>query len=186
MDMVNSAGNPVYSKPFQRYSRLRHEKTNWTQPKTRPKMVRASNRKSALSLWSWSLSDAKKNNTQCQLDANDWLDHSFLVPGLVFWYWNWKRVLLWMWSLGGSQQPFPCVLGHFQHGDDEQTPKQPGDLSASVLLTSERQSLWIIIWLYLYFTLLLWPYTLLLWPIYVELYITWDENMHQEKKNCPW
>ena len=121
---MNSAGNPVYSKPFQRYSRLRHEKTNWMQPKTRPKMVRASNRKSALSLWSWSLSDAKKNKTQCQLDAKDWLDHSFLFPGLVFWYGNWKRVSLWMWSLGGSQQPFSCVLGHFRHVD-EQTNKQP-------------------------------------------------------------
>ena len=31
----------------------------------------------------------------------------------------WKRVSLWMWSLGGSQQPFSCVLGHFQHGDKQ-------------------------------------------------------------------
>ena len=31
----------------------------------------------------------------------------------------WKRVSLWMWSLGGSQQPFSCVLGHFQHGDEQ-------------------------------------------------------------------
>ena len=35
----------------------------------------------------------------------------------------WKRVLLWIWSLGGSQQPFFCVFGHFQHGD-EQTNKR--------------------------------------------------------------
>ena len=52
----------------------------------------------------------------------------------------WKRVLLWIWSLAGSQQPFFCVLGHFCHGD-EQTNEQPGDPRASLPLTSvKRQS----------------------------------------------
>ena len=39
--------------------------------------------------------------------------------------------------IGGSQQPFPCVLSHFRYGD-EQTNKQPVDSSASLLLTSEK------------------------------------------------
>ena len=41
----------------------------------------------------------------------------------------WKRVSLWMWSLGGSQQLFSCVFGDFWHSDEqrnEQTNKQPG------------------------------------------------------------
>ena len=37
----------------------------------------------------------------------------------------------------GSQKPFSCVLGHFRHGDNR-TPNQPGDPSASLLLTSEK------------------------------------------------
>ena len=45
------------------------------------------------------------------------MDHSFLFPGLVVW------VSLWMWSLGGNQQPFSCVLGYLRYGD-EQTNKQ--------------------------------------------------------------
>ena len=47
-----------------------------------------------------------------------------------------KRVSLWMWSLGSSQQPFSCVLGHFWHwhGDNKQTNNVPGDPSASRLL----------------------------------------------------
>ena len=39
-----------------------------------------------------------------------------------------------MWSLGGRQQPFSCVLGHFRHGHE-----QPGDPRASLLLTSVRR-----------------------------------------------
>ena len=31
----------------------------------------------------------------------------------------WKRILLCMWSLRGSQQPFSWVLGHFRHGDTQ-------------------------------------------------------------------
>ena len=50
----------------------------------------------------------------------------------------WKRVSLWMWSLGGSQQPFSCVLGHFWHGD-EWTNNQPADPRASLLVTSVRR-----------------------------------------------
>ena len=38
----------------------------------------------------------------------------------------------------GSQQPFSCVFGHFRHGGDKQSTKQPGDPSASLLLTSEK------------------------------------------------
>ena len=54
-----------------------------------------------------------------------------------FWYCLiWKRFSLWMWPLGSSQQPFSCVLGHFWHGDKQ---SQPGDLSASLLLTSVRR-----------------------------------------------
>ena len=52
-------------------------------------------------------------------------------------YLVWKRVSLWMWSLGGSQQPFSCVLGHFRHGV-KRTNEQSGDPSASLLLTSEK------------------------------------------------
>ena len=51
----------------------------------------------------------------------------------------WKRVLLWIWSLGGSQQPFFCVLGHFRHGDKRTNERQPGDPSASLPLTSVRR-----------------------------------------------
>ena len=39
---------------------------------------------------------------------------------------------------GRSQQLFVCVFSHFWHGD-EQTNKQPGDPSASLLLTSVRR-----------------------------------------------
>ena len=34
-----------------------------------------------------------------------------------------KRVSLWIWSLGGSQQPFSYVSGNFRHGDDKQTTR---------------------------------------------------------------
>ena len=50
--------------------------------------------------------------------AKDWLGQLFLFPGLV---WSWKGFQLWMWSLGGSQQPFSCLLGHFWHGDNRTT-----------------------------------------------------------------
>ena len=39
---------------------------------------------------------------------------------------------------GRSQQLFVCVFSHFRHGD-ERTTKQPGDPSASLLLTSVRR-----------------------------------------------
>ena len=57
----------------------------------------------------------------------------------------WKRVSLWLWSLGGSQQPFSSVLGHFRHGDDQMN-EQPGDPSASLLLTSVRRQSFAICW----------------------------------------
>ena len=39
---------------------------------------------------------------------------------------------------GRSQQLFVCVFSHFRHGD-ERTTEQPGDPSASLLLTSVRR-----------------------------------------------
>ena len=39
----------------------------------------------------------------------------------------WKRVSLWMWSLGGRQQPFYCVLGHFRHDDKRTTMVNSSD-----------------------------------------------------------
>ena len=42
--------------------------------------------------------------------AKDWLDHSFLFPGLV---WSEKRVSLWMWPLGGSSNHFPVYWAIF-------------------------------------------------------------------------
>ena len=39
---------------------------------------------------------------------------------------------------GQSQQLFVCVFSHFRHGD-ERTTEQPGDPSASLLLTSVRR-----------------------------------------------
>ena len=57
----------------------------------------------------------KKNKTQCQLCKR--LAGPF-IP--LSWYCLvWKRVSLWMWPRGGSQQPFSCVLGHFPHGDKQ-------------------------------------------------------------------
>ena len=44
--------------------------------------------------------------------AKDWLDQLFLFSGL-------EKVSPWMWPLGGSQQPFSCILGHFRHGDTQ-------------------------------------------------------------------
>ena len=46
-----------------------------------------------------------------------------------------------IWSLGRSQQLFFCVFSHFRHGDErtnKRTTNQPGDPSASLLLTSEK------------------------------------------------
>ena len=64
--------------------------------------------------------------------AKDWLDHSFLFPGLV---WSEKRVSLWMWPLGGSSNHFPVYWAIFGMVTNE----QPGDPSASLLLTSVRR-----------------------------------------------
>ena len=62
------------------------------------------------------------SKTQCQL-AKDWLDHSFLFTRLV-WCGKGFPCGYWIWSQGGSQQPFSSVLGHFWHGDT-QTNKRP-------------------------------------------------------------
>ena len=40
---------------------------------------------------------------------------------------------------GRIQQLFVCVFSHFRHGDNNQTTNQPGDPSASLLLTSMRR-----------------------------------------------
>ena len=50
--------------------------------------------------------------------AKDWLDQLFPIPGLV---WRGKGYHLWMWSTSESEKPFPCVLGHFRHGDEQAT-----------------------------------------------------------------
>ena len=43
-----------------------------------------------------------------------------------------------IWSLGRSQQLFFCVFSHFRHGHEQTNERQPGDPSASLLLTSEK------------------------------------------------
>ena len=61
-------------------------------------------------------------------------DSSFLV---------WKRVSLWIWSQGGSQQPFSSVFGHFRHGDEQttiQTNNQQGDLEQACSWSMGRKS----------------------------------------------
>ena len=44
-----------------------------------------------------------------------------------------------MWSLSGSQQPFPWVLGHFRHGDTQPT-EQLGDRGQACSWPLRRQS----------------------------------------------
>ena len=46
------------------------------------------------------------------MQKTGWTIHPFSWSCLV-----WKRVSLWTWSRGGSQQPFSWVLGHFWRGD---------------------------------------------------------------------
>ena len=63
-----------------------------------------------------------QNKTQRQLCKR-------LAEPFISFSWSclvWKRVSLWMWSLGGRQQPFSCVLGNFRHGDKQPT-KQPNN-----------------------------------------------------------
>ena len=68
------------------------------------------------------------------MQKNGWTIHSsFLVLSDL------EKGLTWMWSLVGRQQPFSCVLGHFWRGD-KRTNKQPGDPSASLLLTGEKNT----------------------------------------------
>ena len=55
------------------------------------------------------------NKTQCQLCKR-------LAGPFIPLSWSclvWKRILLWLWSIGGRQQPFSCVLGHFRHGHEQ-------------------------------------------------------------------
>ena len=75
---------------------------------------------------------AQTNKTQCQLCkrlAGPFipLSWSFLV---------WKRVSLWMWSLGGSSNHFPVYWAIFGMVTNK---RQPGDPRASLLLTSVRR-----------------------------------------------
>ena len=61
--------------------------------------------------------DENDNKTQCQLCKR-------VVGPFIPLSWSclvWKRILLWMWSLGGRQQPFSCVLSHFRHGHERTT-----------------------------------------------------------------
>ena len=90
----------------------------------------------------------KANNASDDLDDKTQRQLCKRLAGLFIPFsWSclvWKRVSLWLWSLGGSQQPFSSVLGHFRHGDEQtnkRTNEQPGEPSASLLLTSvKRQS----------------------------------------------
>ena len=55
-----------------------------------------------------------------------WTNYSYFLV------WCGKGFQLFILPLGGRQQPFSCVLGHFRHCDNR-TNKQPCDPSASVL-----------------------------------------------------
>ena len=112
--------------------------TSMSSPKTRGSMLTASKWRSRQSPMQ-SLPDTLRIE-KCQL-SDEWWAHWLIIwnnktqrqlckrlagPFIPF-SWSclvWKRVLLWIWSLGGSQQPFFCVLGHFRHGD-KQTNNQP-------------------------------------------------------------
>ena len=75
----------------------------------------------------------ERNKTQCQLCKR-------LAGPFIPFSWScllWKRVSLWSWSLGGSQQLFSFVLGHLT--SNKKTTKQPGDPSVSLLLISLLQ-----------------------------------------------
>ena len=52
--------------------------------------------------------------------------------------WTAKGFQIWVRTLGGSQQPFSCVLSHFRHGDLQHITEQLGDPRGSLLLTSEK------------------------------------------------
>ena len=67
--------------------------------------------------------------------AKDWLNHSFLCPGLV---WSQKEFHFGCDHQGAVNNHFPVYWGLFRHGD-EQPNNQPGDPSASLLLTSVRR-----------------------------------------------
>ena len=67
-----------------------------------------------------------------------------------------------IWSLGRSQQLFFCVFSHFRHGDD-QTNEQPGDPSASLLLTSEKAV----------FCKICWEPTPSCWAVHCPRWIPW-------------
>ena len=63
--------------------------------------------------------------------AKDWLNHSFLCPGLV---WSQKEFHFGCDHQGAVNNHFPVYWGLFRHGD-EQPSNQLGDPSASLLLT---------------------------------------------------
>ena len=62
------------------------------------------------------------------MQKTGWTIHSSLLV--------WKRVSLWMWSLGGSSNHFPVYWAIFGMVTNK---RQPGDPSASLLLTSVRR-----------------------------------------------
>ena len=71
-----------------------------------------------LTLW-WptdKMKQEKKQDPVSTLQKTGWTILSLSWSCLV-----WKRVSLWMWSLGGSQQTFFCAFGRFRHGEDKQT-----------------------------------------------------------------
>lgn len=73
-------------------------------------------------LLSWRGRELWFDKTQCQLCKG-------LAGPFIPLSWSclvWRRILLWMWSLGGRQQPFSCVLGHFQHGDERTNERTTG------------------------------------------------------------
>ena len=68
--------------------------------------------------------------------AKDWLNHSFLCPGLV---WSQKEFHFGCDHQGAVNNHFPVYWGLFRHGDEQPT-YQPGDPSASLQCSVRRQS----------------------------------------------
>ena len=68
--------------------------------------------------------------------AKDWLNHSFLCPGLV---WSQKEFHFECDHQGAVNNHFPVYWGLFRHGDEQPT-YQPGDPSASLQCSVRRQS----------------------------------------------
>ena len=69
-----------------------------------------------------------KQDPVSTMQKTGWTIHSSLLV--------WKRVSLWMWSVGGSSNHFPAYWAIFGMVTNK---RQPGDPSASLLLTSVRR-----------------------------------------------